>query len=158
MKLFFRYMKPYAKSILLVIVLKLAATVSELLLPYILERLIDEIVPRQQMGQVFFWGFLMVLCALAAYRINVHTNARAVENSSQIAYDVRRDLFEKTVNLSGSQFDAFGLPSLTSRMTSDAIMCRIFRALCRPCSSARRLCSSAESWSCWRWMQSSAAF
>ena len=120
MKLIFRYMKPYAKSILLVIVLKLAATVSELLLPYILERLIDEIVPRQQMGQVFFWGFLMVLCALAAYRINVHTNARAVENSSQIAYDVRRDLFEKTVNLSGSQFDAFSLPSLTSRMTSDS--------------------------------------
>lgn len=120
MKLIFRYMKPYAKSILLVIVLKLAATVSELLLPYILERLIDEIVPRQQMGQVFFWGFLMVLCALAAYRINVHANARAVENSSQIAYDVRRDLFEKTVNLSGSQFDAFSLPSLTSRMTSDS--------------------------------------
>lgn len=120
MKLIFRYMKPYAKSILLVIVLKLTATVSELLLPYILERLIDEIVPRQQMGQVFFWGFLMVLCALAAYRINVHTNARAVENSSQIAYDVRRDLFEKTVNLSGSQFDAFSLPSLTSRMTSDS--------------------------------------
>ena len=120
MKLIFRYMKPYARSILLVIAMKLTATVCELLLPYILEHLIDDIVPRQQMGQVFFWGLLMVLCALAAFRINVHTNARAVANSARIAYDVRKDLFEKTVNLSGSQFDAFGLPSLTSRMTSDS--------------------------------------
>ena len=120
MKLIFRYMKPYEKSILLVIVMKLAATVSELLLPYILEHLIDDIVPRQQIGQVFLWGLLMVLCALAAFRINVRTNAQAVKNSSRIAYDVRKDLFEKTINLSGSQFDAFGLPSLTSRMTSDS--------------------------------------
>ena len=120
MKLIFRYMKPYEKSILLVIVMKLAATVSELFLPYILEHLIDDIVPRQQIGQVFLWGLLMVLCALAAFRINVRTNAQAVKNSSRIAYDVRKDLFEKTINLSGSQFDAFGLPSLTSRMTSDS--------------------------------------
>ena len=120
MKLIFRYMKTYEKSILLVIVMKLAATVSELFLPYILEHLIDDIVPRQQIGQVFLWGLLMVLCALAAFRINVRTNAQAVKNSSRIAYDVRKDLFEKTINLSGSQFDAFGLPSLTSRMTSDS--------------------------------------
>lgn len=120
MKLIFRYMKPYEKSILLVIVMKLAATVSELFLPYILEHLIDDIVPRQQIGQVFLWGLLMVLCALAAFRINVRTNAQAVKNSSRIAYDVRKDLFERTINLSGSQFDAFGLPSLTSRMTSDS--------------------------------------
>ena len=120
MKLIFRYMKPYEKSILLVIVMKLAATVSELFLPYILEHLIDDIVPRQQIGQVFLWGLLMVLCALAAFRINVRTNAQAVKNSSRIAYDVRKDLFERTINLSGSQFDAFSLPSLTSRMTSDS--------------------------------------
>ena len=120
MKLIFRYMKTYEKSILLVIVMKLAATVSELFLPYILEHLIDDIVPRQQIGQVFLWGLLMVLCALAAFRINVRTNAQAVKNSSRIAYDVRKDLFEKTINLSGSQFDEFGLPSLTSRLTSDS--------------------------------------
>ena len=120
MKLIFRYIKPYEKSIFLVIVWKLVATVSELLLPYILEHLIDVIVPRQELGQVFLWGLLMVLCALATFRINVRTNAQAVKNSSEIAYDVRKDLFEKTMNLSGSQFDGFGLPSLTSRMTSDS--------------------------------------
>ena len=33
---------------------------------------------------------------------------------------MRQDLFRKTVNLSGAQFDAFGLPSIISRMTSDS--------------------------------------
>ena len=120
MKLIFRYMKPYEKPILLVIVMKLLATISELLLPYILEHLIDDIVPRQELQQIFFWGFLMILCAFATFRINVRANAKAIDNAHNVAYDMRRDLFEKTMNLSGSQFDAFGLPSLTSRMTSDS--------------------------------------
>ena len=120
MKLIFRYMKVYERSIFLVIALKLVATISELLLPYILEHLIDDIVPRQELQQIFFWGLLMVLCALATFRINVHANARAIDNAHNVAYDMRRDLFEKTMHLSGSQFDAFGLPSLTSRMTSDS--------------------------------------
>ena len=120
MKLTFRYMKTYAGSVACVIAMKLLATICELLLPSILEHLIDEIVPRQAMGEIFLWGALMVLCALAAFRINVHANAKAIDNSHNVAYDMRRDLFEKTMNLSGSQFDAFGLPSLTSRMTSDS--------------------------------------
>lgn len=120
MKLTFRYMKTYARSIACVIAMKLVSTICELLLPYILEHLIDEIVPRQAMGQIFLWGALMVLCALAAFRINVYANAKAIDNSHNVAYDMRKDLFEKTMNLSGSQFDAFGLPSLTSRMTSDS--------------------------------------
>ena len=41
-------------------------------------------------------------------------------NAHRVSYDVRQALFEKTINLSGKQFDAFGLPSLISRMTSDS--------------------------------------
>ncbi|MBR6499732.1 MAG: ABC transporter ATP-binding protein, partial [Clostridia bacterium] len=47
-------------------------------------------------------------------------NRRAVFNAHRVSYDVRQALFEKTINLSGKQFDAFGLPSLISRMTSDS--------------------------------------
>lgn len=120
MKLIFRYMKAYTGPILLVMAMKLMATVTELLLPYILEHLIDEIVPRQELAQIFLWGGMMVLCALATFAINILANTKAIDNSHNIAYDMRRDLFERTMNLSGSQFDAFGLPSLTSRMTSDS--------------------------------------
>lgn len=44
----------------------------------------------------------------------------AIDNAHNVSYDIRQDLFTRTANLSGAQFDAFGLPSLISRMTSDS--------------------------------------
>jgi len=120
MKLIFRYMKRYIWLILLGMAMKLAGTVSELLLPYILEHLIDVVVPLGQVGRIYLWGGLMVLTAVATWQLNIRANRCAVNNAHNVSYDVRRDLFNRTANLSGMQFDAFGLPSLTSRMTSDS--------------------------------------
>ncbi len=120
MKLIFRYMKPYARAIAAVMGLKLAATMVELLLPYILEHIIDVTVPTGNLVQILLWGLLMILTAVATRQLNVTANRGAVENAHNVSYNIRQDLFIKTANLSGSQFDAFGLPSLISRMTSDS--------------------------------------
>lgn len=120
MKLIFRYMGKYKLSIFFGMLLKLLATLSELMIPYILEHLIDEVVPLGQLGQVLVWGFLMIVTAIVTRQLNAWANRRGVENAHNVSYDVRQDLFTKTANLSGSQFDAFGLPSLISRMTSDS--------------------------------------
>lgn len=120
MKLIFHYMSKYKGSIFFGMFLKLLSTLSELMIPYILEHLIDEVVPLGQLEQVLLWGFLMILTAIITRQFNVWANRRGVENAHNVSYDVRQDLFTKTANLSGSQFDAFGLPSLTSRMTSDS--------------------------------------
>ena len=120
MKLIFHYMKKYMKMIVWGVALKLVGTLTELLLPYILEHLIDDVVPLGQVGQIFLWGGLMIVTAVLTWQLNIRANRHAVDNAHNVSYDVRRDLFNKTTNLSGSQFDAFGLPSLTSRMTSDS--------------------------------------
>lgn len=120
MKLIFRYMRRYLRPIGKSVGLKFLATVTELLLPYILEHLIDEVVPLGQQGRIFLWGGLMIAAAWLARGLNVWANRTAVDNSHNVSYDVRRDLFDRTANLSGAQFDAFGLPSLISRMTSDS--------------------------------------
>ena len=120
MKLIFRYLGRYSGSIILVMAIKLLATMAELSLPYILEHLIDEVVPLGQLLQVVLWGGLMIVAAIVTRQLNVTANQHAVENAHNISYDVRQALFQKTVNLSGAQFDAFGLPSLISRMTSDS--------------------------------------
>ena len=120
MKLIFQYLDRYRRSILFVMSIKLLGTMAELMLPYILEHLIDDIVPLGHLAPVFFWGLLMAVAAIITRWLNVVANRRAVENAHNISYDVRQALFKKTVNLSGAQFDAFGLPSLISRMTSDS--------------------------------------
>ena len=43
-----------------------------------------------------------------------------MRNAHNVSYDIRQEVFQKTVNLSGAQFDSFGLPSLISRLTSDS--------------------------------------
>lgn len=120
MKLIFRYMRRYLRPIGKSVGLKFLATITELMLPYILEHLIDEVVPLGQLPRIFLWGGLMIAAAWLARALNVCANRTAVGNSHNVSYDVRRDLFDKTANLSGAQFDAFGLPSLISRMTSDS--------------------------------------
>ena len=134
MKLIFRYMKTFASAIILSMFLKLLATFFELVLPYILEHMIDDVVPSGNMNSVIFWGIAMIFTAVFCWLFNIFANHTAVRNAHLISYRVRKDLFDKTINLSGSQFDAFGLPSLTSRMTSDSYnvqsFAQSFQTLC----------------------------
>ena len=64
MKLIFRYMKPYAKVIAFGMFVKLLGTMTELLLPYILEHIIDVSVPTGDLGVIFAWGALLIATAL----------------------------------------------------------------------------------------------
>ncbi len=120
MGLILRYMKKYWGRIAKSTFIKLLATVSELMIPYILEHLIDEVVPLGDLGPVLLWGLLMIGTAVLTRQLNVTANRTAVDNAHNVSYDVRQALFARTANLSGAQFDAFGLPSLISRMTSDS--------------------------------------
>lgn len=120
MKMIFRYMGKYIKPIMFGMFLKLCATVAELMIPYVLEYLIDEIVPLEDVAQIILWGGIMIFVAFLCWQFNKNANHCAVKNAHNVSYDARKDLFDKTMHLSGAQFDAFGLPSLTSRMTSDS--------------------------------------
>ena len=120
MKLVFRSMGRYKATILLAVVLKLLGTLAELSIPYILEHIIDVVVPLGNLKLVLLWGGLMFVAAIVTRTLNVTANRTAIDNAHKVSYDVRPALFRKIANLSGNQFDAFGLPSLISRMTSDS--------------------------------------
>ena len=120
MKYIFRYMKKYGWWVVLAIVLKFISTICELTIPYILEHIIDKIVPLGDMPTVLKWGLLMFAAAILAWFFNVSANRTAIRNAHFISYDIRQALFMKTMNLTGKQFDKVGLPSLISRMTSDS--------------------------------------
>lgn len=120
MKLIFHYVKKHRKLIALAILIKFLGSVSELTLPYILEYIIDEIVPSGNLTRVLLWGSLMFFTAFFYRTLNVIANKQAVENAHNISYEIRQRLFEKTMNLTGNQFDELTLPSLISRMTSDS--------------------------------------
>ncbi len=120
MKLIWKYVRPYRWFILAVMMIKLTGTATELLIPYVLEHLLDNVVPTARNGwDVAVWGIVMLILTLATRFLNVTANRMSVRVARNGTYAIRRDLFHTALNLSGRQMDEIGLPSLISRMTSD---------------------------------------
>ncbi len=120
MKFIASYLKKYKGLIVLALGIKFLGTLCELLLPYILEYMIDEVAPTRSLTTALIWGGLMVVVAVATRFLNVTANRKGTSLAQKVTYEVRRDLFFHSINLSGSQMDEFGLPSIISRMTSDS--------------------------------------
>ena len=119
MKFLWKYLKKYQWMILLGMGLKLAGTLTELLIPYVMEHLLDHVVPQKETAPVLLWGGAMILLACVVRFLNVTANRKAVWIAKESIFTIRRDLFHSALNLSGGQTDEIGLPSLISRMTSD---------------------------------------
>ena len=120
MKLILRYIRPYRWYILAVMLIKLLGTGTDLLMPYVLEHLLDHVIPAaSDAWPVIAWGCVMLLLTLITRILNVCANRMSVRVARNSTFAVRRDLFHTALNLSGSQMDRVGLPSLISRMTSD---------------------------------------
>ncbi|HOU09937.1 MAG TPA: ABC transporter ATP-binding protein [Clostridiales bacterium] len=113
------YIKPNAGRIALGLVIKLAGTVTDLLIPWILAYMIDTVVPRGSIAALLYWGGAMALCAAVSLAGNIIANRMAARTSGNITRRIRYDLFEKISSLSCEGLDAFTIPTLISRLTSD---------------------------------------
>lgn len=123
MKLVFKYLKPFGFSLLIGFCIKVAGTLAELALPYILSHMLDVVVPanaaQTNLTPVYIWGGIMLVCAVLALVLNIVANRMAARVARDAAQAVRHDLFAKTMHLSASQTDRFGIPELETRLTSD---------------------------------------
>lgn len=99
--------------------IKLGGSLVELLLPWMLSHIIDEVVPLGELSSVYLWGGMMVACAAVAWIGNVTANRMATSISMDFTRRLRHDLFHRISELTCGQMDDFTIPSLVSRMTSD---------------------------------------
>ena len=120
MKFLWKYLRKHRFRLAGVMAIKLTGTVVELLIPYVMEHLIDHVVPTKQLVSVLLWGCAMILLALTVRFLNINANRLSVKTAKEGAWEIRRDLFHSAMYLSGSQMDEVGLPSLISSMTSDS--------------------------------------
>lgn len=120
MRFIITYLKRHQSLIYTTVLIKMLATLSELSLPYILEYLIDEVAPKQALAHAMVWGGLMIVIAVLTRFLNITANRRGSALAQKAAREMRRDLFFHSIHLNSSQMDAFGLPSITARMTSDS--------------------------------------
>ncbi len=114
-----KYIRPYYGYMAITLAIKFIASIMDLLIPSILAKIIDDIVPLGDRGLIFWWGGAMVLCAVVALSGNVFANRMAAHSSGGITERIRHDLFEKITYLSARQLDGFTVPSAVSRLTTD---------------------------------------
>ena len=119
MRFLLTYLKPFKKRMAVGLTIKIAGTVVELFLPYILTHILDNVIGTLRIEKVVFWGIMMIICAAAACAGNIIANRMAAKTSKDFSKKMRKDLFAKTLYLSEAQTDAFTIPSLESRITSD---------------------------------------
>ncbi len=114
-----KYIKPYTGYIILTVLIKLFGAVLELFIPYFMEIILDDVVPRGVKSTIFIYGGLMLLCAIGCLVCNIGANRMSAVSSGKITRKLRYDLFDKLERLSAGQMDRLTVPSAESRLTSD---------------------------------------
>ncbi len=118
MKTLLKYLREYYGKMGVGFTIKMLGTVVELLIPYLLSHVLENVIERE-IKDILIYGGIMVLCSAAACIMNITANRMASKVSRHFAENMRKDLFNKTLKLSAAQTDKFTIPSLESRITTD---------------------------------------
>lgn len=119
MRLMFHYLKERLALALAGAAMKFVSTIVLLLIPFTVEHVIDNVVPSGSAARVLLWGVVMIALAAVERWLNLWSSRMAVRVARAGTLAMRRDLFGRTIELSGGQADRLGLPSLTARLTGD---------------------------------------
>lgn len=119
MKFVLKYLRPHVARMSLGFVIKIAATLMDLCIPYILEHIIDAVVPSEDMKMILLWGGIMILCSIGGIVGNITANRMASAVARDTTRDIRHDLFSRISYLSARQIDEITIPTLETRLTSD---------------------------------------
>ena len=128
MKTIFEYIKPQFKKLFWGLSIKFIGTSMDLCIPWILAYMIDNIISKKNIKEIYLWGVLMIICSFIGVFANIYANRNASAVGRDVTNNIRNDLYKKVSMLSSSQIDYFGVNSLISRLTTDTN--NIHRTIC----------------------------
>ncbi|MEU1807199.1 ABC transporter ATP-binding protein [Streptomyces sp. NPDC019937] len=113
------YLRPYTRTITLIVLLQLVQTLATLYLPTLNADIIDDGVVKGDTGYILTTGGVMIavtlvqiVCAICA----VYFGART---AMALGRDIRADVFDRVQSFSAREMGRFGAPSLITRTTND---------------------------------------
>lgn len=119
MKTMLKQLRPYSRTVMLIVTLMLAGIMLELFLPTLMADLVDTGIAGQDMPYILRTGGWMLACALLAAALTIAVSYLTSRVSAGFGRDMRRKLFVKAEGLSLQEFDRFGTSSLITRTTGD---------------------------------------
>ena len=114
-----KFIKPYKKTILLLMLLYAAQTFCALFMPYVMSNIVEVGIRYGDVPYILKEGAIMVALAVGALTSAMVTNAISSRFSAKLAVDIRKQVFNKVNTLSFEQFSEIGTGSLITRTTDD---------------------------------------
>lgn len=104
--------------------LYVAATLSSVILPYLMSTIVDEGIAREDMQVILVTGAWMLLFAALSLGCSLLTARLNAKLASGIACDLQKGLFQKVSTLTFEQHASVGTASLLTRSTHDVMTVR----------------------------------
>ena len=126
------YLKPYRKEAFLSIILLVGVVMTELAIPRLIQKIIDEGIAHSEMTVVTVTIIQMLVISLLSTLFAIGNNVFSVRLGEGFGRDLREDLFQKVQFLSYGNLDRLRTGNLIVRMTSDVQVLQVaFRMLFR---------------------------
>ena len=126
MKLIIQYIKKYKFLLTLNMVALLAFTLVELGIPTIMGTMINEGVETQNFVLLQKQGAMLLMVAVLGGLGTILLNYTSSRIASYMTRDIRKDMFDKTQELSHSEYNEIGVSSLITRVSNDVWQLQLF--------------------------------
>ncbi len=93
--------------------------VMEVVIPLVMAMLIDKGIDGQDMGAIWKYGVILVVCAMLALVFGAAAGTYAARASTGFARNLRHDMYYNVQNFSFSNIDKFSTGSIVTRLTTD---------------------------------------
>lgn len=115
----FRFLKPYAPSIVVALLLTFANSMTDLSLPALMSSIVDNGIAKGNLAVIWSTGGLMLLVSLTGILASIAAVFLASRSSMGFGRDLRSIVFARVSSFSLREMDSFGTSSLITRTTND---------------------------------------
>ena len=122
MKNFLRFIGEYKKYVILSPVCVIGEVVMEILIPFIMAKIIDNgVIGGAGMSYIAYVGFIMIIMSIVSLIFGVVAGKFSAIAAVGFAKNIRKTLFDKIQDFSFANIDKFSTASLIIRMTTDVV-------------------------------------
>lgn len=119
MKLILRFLKPYWKSLIIILLAIIVDVLCFLLIPTITANMINIAVQNGELNLIIKKGIVMFSISLISGLVALLGSWICARLSSNIGRDIRNAIYDKSLTFSQSDFEKFGAASMVTRTMND---------------------------------------
>ena len=114
-----KYIKQYKKDTILTPIFVVFEVILEVLIPYLMARIIDVGIQNSDLNYIFKIGAILVVSAFLSLTFGMLSGRYAAKASAGFAKNLRQGMFYNIQNYSFTNIDKFSTSSLVTRLTTD---------------------------------------